>query len=233
MRLRLLWPILFGAVGVTILVALGVWQTQRLEWKEGLIAEIEARMAADPVPLQAQGVVSRDDDYLLRVRAVGTLGGDEIHVLTSIKGRGPGFRVIAPMTLADGRRALIDLGYVPETRKDDARVPPDRTDAPVEIVGLLHWPNEVDGFTPDPDRAKNIWFARDVPAMAEALGTEPILVVAASHPLGDYPLPRPPGVDLPNRHLEYALTWFGLAAVWAVMTVLLVRRLARRAPGTG
>jgi len=96
------------------------------------------------------------------------------------------------------------------------------------VVGALYWPDETDSFTPAPDRAANIWFARDLGAMAEALGTEPLLVVAESHPLGDWPKPLRLGVNLPNDHLGYAITWFSLALIWAVMGTMLALRERRR-----
>ncbi|MEM9139054.1 MAG: SURF1 family cytochrome oxidase biogenesis protein, partial [Pseudomonadota bacterium] len=79
--------------------------------------------------------------------------------------------------------------------------------------------------------AKNIWFARDVARMAEALGTEPVLIVAETHPEAaagnPWPRPQPPGTGLPNRHLEYALTWYGLGIVWVVMTIVWVASMRR------
>jgi len=213
--------IAFGLVGTAVLIGLGVWQLQRLAWKEGLIAALEARLAAEPVAVPGSPDPARD--AFLQVRAAGEVGGRELHVLTSQQPWGPGFRVIAPMTLDDGRRILVDLGYVPEAEKAAARPP-----ARGKVVGALYWPDEVDGFTPPPDLAANIWFARDLPAMARALSTEPLLIVAESHPLGASPLPLRLGVNLPNDHLQYALTWFSLALIWAVMSAMLVRREARR-----
>ena len=100
------------------------------------------------------------------------------------------------------------------------------------ITGNLHWPQERDRFTPEPDAASGLWFARDVPQMAAALGTEPVLVVArAVEPADGAFTPLP--VDtagIPNDHLGYALTWFSLAAAWAGMTLLLLWRIRRR-PG--
>jgi surfeit locus 1 family protein len=230
-RKRAIAPIVIGVVGTAILLMLGAWQVQRLAWKEGLISGIETRMAADPVALPASPDPARD--HLLRVSVTGTLGRDELHAIHSIKRTGPGYRLIVPMQLAE-RRIMVDLGFVLEADKD--AVPREgsvrwqdgaRTDT---VVGLLTWPNETDGFTPDPDLGRNIWFARDVTKMAEALGTAPLLVIAESHPDQDVALPQPPGVDLPNRHLEYALTWFGLALVWSIMSIVWLRSEIRRAP---
>jgi surfeit locus 1 family protein len=97
----------------------------------------------------------------------------------------------------------------------------------VEVEGALLWPDETDGFTPAPDIERNIWLAREVGAMAAALEAEPVLVVASELSLaGTVPVPVVAAVR--NNHLEYATTWFGLAAVWSVMTLHLLWRIKRR-----
>ena len=167
-------------------------------------------------------------DGFLRVRVTGEIDGRELHVLTTLTPYGPGFRVIAPLTDSSGRVVLADLGYVPEAAKDAAS----RTAGAVEVVGALYWPNETDGFTPAPDREANIWFARDLVSMAEALGAEPVLIIAEQHAGslggGDWPKPLRLGVNLANDHLQYAITWFSLALIWAVMSTMLVRREQER-----
>jgi surfeit locus 1 family protein len=94
------------------------------------------------------------------------------------------------------------------------------------IVGNLQWPQETDSFTPVPDLENNIWFARDVQAMAEALQADPILVVQREASLGSGAL-TPLPVDtsaIPNDHLQYAITWFSLATVWTLMTIYFLSR---------
>lgn len=234
-RKRAVAPIVIGVLGTAVLMMLGAWQVQRLEWKEGLIAELAVRMSADPVAFPA--TVDPERDNLLRVKVRGTIGKAELHPLHSVKRFGAGYRIIAPMTLNDadgglGKVILVDLGYVPEDLKDavprEGSVRWDHRTGDDEVVGLLHWPEESDSYTPEPDLPRNIWFARDVPAMARALGTEPILLVAESHPDDTIVLPQPPGISLPNRHLEYALTWFGLAIVWSVMSIFWLRSELRK-----
>ncbi len=219
MRSGVAGAIIFGVAGVAVLIGLGAWQVKRLAWKEALIARLEQRLAADPVALPSAPDPVRD--AFLRVRVSGRIGGRELHVLTSLIPYGPGFRVIVPLTAATtGRVVLADLGYVPEAAKDAAARPA----GPVEVVGALYWPDETDGFTPAPDRAANIWFARDLAPMAEALGTEPLLIVAEQHGGGEWPKPLRLGVSLVNNHLQYAITWFLLALAWEVMSALLVQR---------
>lgn len=221
---RMIAPLLIGIVGGAVLIALGIWQMQRLEWKQGVLAEIEARIGADPVPLPADpdpGI-----DRFLPVTATGTITDEEIDVLVSVKGAGAGYRIISAFETDTGRRVLLDRGFVVDERKDEPRPPVEAT-----VTGNLHWPEEVDRFTPDPDIEDNIWFARDVPAMAETLGTEAVLIILRETSETDPPA-TPLPVDtagIPNDHLEYAVTWFGLAAVWVGMTLFLLWRIRQRA----
>ena len=224
MTRRMIFPLLLGVAGAAVLIWLGLWQLQRLEWKEGVLAEIDARMIADPVPLPA----SPDPvvDRFLPVTATGTITGEEIHVLVSMKQFGPAYRIVSAFETEDGRRILLDRGIVRDAEKTDPRPPV----AGVTVTGNLHWPDEIDGYTPEPDYLENIWFARDVPMMAATLGTEPVMLILreTSEPApAVLPLPMDSS-GIPNDHLEYAITWFGLAAVWVGMTVFLLWRIRQR-----
>ncbi len=217
---RLAFLFIFGLGGAAILISLGVWQVQRLGWKEGVIADIEARIAADPVPLPQQPDPARD--AYLPVEVSGTLGAEYLQVLVSKKQVGAGYRIIRPMLREEGD-IMIDLGFV---TTEDAEALKVEEGPSTTVVGNLQWPLETDSFTPEPDLANNIWFARDVTAMAEALGTQPVLVVRRQAPQSGGPV-SPMPVDtaaIPNDHLQYAITWFSLAAIWVLMTFFFLRR---------
>lgn len=217
---RYLGALVLGLGGIAILLNLGFWQLRRLEWKQAILAEIETRIAAAPVALPA--APSQALHEFLAVRAEGVIGTPELHVLISLKGEGPGYRIVAPFE-TEGRRLLLDRGFVPDGHQNDPH-----PGGPAEVTGNLHWPDDRNSSTPDNDTAKNIWFARDLAAMAAALDTEPVLIVAASE-TGDGIRPLPVTTDgIPNDHLNYAITWFGMAAVWAGMTLLLLWRIHRR-----
>jgi surfeit locus 1 family protein len=218
---RLLMPLIFGAVGVGVLLGLGVWQLARLETKQTYLADLEARIAAGPVALPA--TPDPVADRFLPVITTGTFTGQAVNVLVSRKQIGPGVRIIEVFITDTGRRILVDRGFVAEEARASSH-----TATATELTGNLHWPVEVDGFTPAPDAAAGLWFARDVPAMAAALQTDPVLVVARSDTGGGV---EPLAVDTsgtPNDHLQYAITWFSLAAVWAGMTGLFVWRIRQR-----
>lgn len=206
-----LFLLLFGLTGLAVLAGLGVWQVQRLAWKQAAIEAIDVRIAEAPVPLPDDP--DPQADRYLPVTVEGAMLAGEIRVLVSRKLIGAGYRLIAPFETDDGRRVLVDRGFV--TVEEGNAV---RGLGHMRVAGNLHWPDEIDGYTPDPDRGANIWFARDVPMLAAELGTEPVLIIAASQTdPGVTPLP----VDtagIPNDHLSYAVTWFGLALVWAGMT---------------
>lgn len=220
---RTLFLLIVGLGGAAILLSLGVWQIQRLSWKEAIIADINARIGAAPVALPVE--INPESNAYLPVVAEGVIEGAELHVLVSQKEVGAGYRIIAPFTLPDGRRILVDRGFILASDKDAQR-----STGAATITGNLQWPQETDDFTPAADIEGNIWFARDVSAMAEELQTLPILVVARSSDpaaAGIDPLP----VDtarIPNDHLQYAVTWFSLAAIWLGMSLFFLRR--RRAP---
>ena len=221
---RMIWPILFGLAGCAILLKLGFWQVERLAWKEAMLAEIGSRIADAPTDLPDAPMETRDQYQPVAVS--GTILDGEITILASLRNAGPVYRVIRAFETDAGRRILVDMGFVRET----ARQTPRDGGVPADLVGNLYWPDEIDGYTPAPDLAAGIWFARDIPAMAAALDTEPVLLVLREAPqtdLGVTPFPVDTSA-IPNDHLSYAITWFLLAAVWFGMTLYLLWRIRQR-----
>jgi surfeit locus 1 family protein len=216
---RMIGPLIFGLGGAAILVNLGLWQLSRLEWKTALINTESARMSAPPVSLPA--TLDPLKDHFLHVEITGTLGAEMADVLTSIPQVGPGYKMIAALETPQGRRVLVDLGFILE----ENRAAP-RPSGSVSVTGNVFWPNETDWFTPQMDQTRNIWFARDLDLMSAALQTEPVMIVARTitPPVANLYL-RPS--DRPNNHLNYAITWFSLAFVWLGMTGLLLWRIRR------
>lgn len=220
---RLIAPLLIGLVGTAILIALGTWQVQRLAWKQGVLNEIELVIASDPIPLPR--VIAPTEQRYMPVQASGTLNEGALFVLVSIKSRGPGWRVISPLTTDEGRRVLLDRGFIPTAKKSAPLYA-----GPIEMTGNLLWPDDRNSSTPQNDVAGNIWFARDVQQMAETLDTEPLLIVARSLSPADKGMTLLP-VDIsgiPNDHLQYAITWFSLAGIWLIMTGVWLRRLLKK-----
>jgi len=221
---RMIWPLVFGLAGVAVLVSLGVWQVQRLHWKEDVLARMQAELAAPPIGLPESPEAASHN--FLPVAVEGRFLPGEIHVLTTRSGLGPGYRVIAPFETQTGRRILVDRGFVPERLKTVRRQPDH-----ARIRGNLHWPDDFDEtFTPQPDLGRNIWFSRQVAPMAAALGTEDVLLVLRESGERDPPvMPWPVDTSgIRNDHLEYAVTWFSLAVLWAGMTGYLLWRIRRR-----
>ncbi|ADO41927.1 SURF1 family protein [Ketogulonicigenium vulgare] len=211
---KLGFSLLFGLSGFAILIGLGIWQLERLQWKEAILAEISARIAAAPVPLPANPDPATDTR--LAVTVAGDLPGQQLFVFAPLDGAG--YRVIAAMQTDDGRRIMVDLGFVPQ----DQRAAPYVVEN-LQVTGNVHWPVEVDGFTPAPEG--DVWYARDVTAMASALQTDPVLVIARETTPALPAQPWPVTTDgVKNDHLGYAITWFTLAAAWAAMTAAFVLR---------
>ena len=221
-RRSILPPLIFGIVTTAILLSLGVWQLRRMEWKEAMLAEIQAGINAAPQPIPAQ--VDPSMKYM-PVTVSGRTTGEEILVLSGTKELGGGYNIISGFETDDGRRILLDRGFVTQ----DYRHTP-RPATTLEVVGNLHWPQDKSSSTPEPDLKAGIWFARDVPAMAGMLKTEPVLVVAA-RVQGDAQgvMPIPISIEgVPNNHLAYAVQWFLFAAMAVAIYVLAVRRRLQR-----
>nr|WP_299351426.1 SURF1 family protein [uncultured Shimia sp.] len=216
---RLILPLVFGIIGTAILASLGNWQVRRMAEKEAYLADIDARLGdvAVTIPETLDPVADR----FLAARAEGRFTPDELHFLVSTKGLGAGYRIVSAFETETGRRIMVDRGFVGTPNKDASRYI-----GPATVTGNLHWPDERDSYTPENDVAGNIWFARDVPVMAEALQTEPILLIVREMSEND-PIVTPLPLDssgIPNDHLEYVVTWYGLAIVWGTMTLYYLRR---------
>lgn len=219
---RYLAPLVVGILGCAVLIQLGLWQLDRRDWKEGLLAEIVEGINAPPVPLPDQ--IDPSMKYL-PVMVSGTTTGAEIDVLSHTREQGAGYQIVSRFITDDGRAILVDRGFVPQQMRRVER-PPVR----LQITGNLHWPQDASASTPAPNLDENIWFARDVEQMAAALDTLPVLVVA-SFVQGDNQGARPIPVaveGIPNNHLSYAIQWFLIAATWAVMTLALIWRIRQR-----
>ena len=220
---RLIGPLVLGLAGVAVLLALGFWQLARLEVKLAQIAEVEARIGAAPVMVPAEPDPGRD--RYMPVLAEGMFTDEAVHVLSSRQGVGPGSRVIAVLETPEGRRLPVDRGFLPEGRRAGAEL----AGGPVAVLGNLDWPRDADGYTPAPDLGRGLWFSREAGPIAAHLGAEPLLIVARRVDGAEVPglVPAPVGIDIRNDHLEYAVTWFLLALVWAAMSFYLIWRIRR------
>jgi surfeit locus 1 family protein len=221
-------------VALAILIGLGSWQLQRLKWKEGLLAHIAELRSAPARPLEpildslADG---RTVDFTrVRVTCPGLAKAAYLELYGLKDGRA-GSRLISACAVASRRyrTVLVDRGFVADVIS--ARPPVDGADtAPFELVGVLRTPDKATFMTPKNNPTTGRWFSRDIPAMARSLGAPspaPAFLFAetSSNPEWKALEPAPLPSEIPNRHLEYALTWFGLAAALAgVYAAVLVRR---------
>ena len=215
-----MFPYFFGILGVLILAGLGIWQVQRLAWKNNLIREISESLGTPPVSV-VPSEINIGSQYL-SVSANGKFLEKELHVLHSLKPYGPGFKVIKPFKLSSNEIILVDLGFVEEKNKAKERIFTDET-----IKGNIFFPNETDFFTPDPNLDRNIWFARNLDSMANYLGTMPILLVL-SNSVDRGVITTPLRANLVNNHLQYAVTWFSMAVTWVFMSFYLIIRVTKR-----
>lgn len=238
----LLWPAIMTIAGLAILIGLGTWQMQRLAWKQALLTDISERAHGEPVALTRAEQLERAGNYVeyLRVKAEGQfLHNKERHLFAFDSKYGAGYHVFTPLRLADGSILFVNRGIVPSELKDATKRLAGQVAGVVEIVGLVRRPQVPGMFTPENNLADNLWYWRDLDAMAAS--------VFATNPPPLVPFfidaeiePRPPGswpkggvtrLHLPNRHLEYAVTWYGLAAALIAVFVAYAASRWRRTVG--
>lgn len=231
---RLLVPGLFTIVGFAILISLGVWQLQRKEWKEALIATLDAQMKTAPTPLPPPsqwGSLTRDNSEFRRVamRVDFMADAKPVHLYTGPSAlradvKQPGYFVFSPARLPGGQVVVVNRGYIPTDRKAEPSA------GMSEITGYIRWPESPGWFVSERDSSGEVWFVRDPAAMAKAKGwgwgpVAPFYIDQESPvPPGGLPRPGPLSVKLRNDHLGYALTWFGLAASLASVFVIWAAR---------
>lgn len=218
----LIWPTLFAIAGLAMLVGLGTWQLERKQWKEDLVARIAARVHADPIPLARaeQLVRSGEDVEYVHVAATGRFHHDKERYLYAPTPSGLGWHVYTPLEVAPARIVWVNRGFVPDDLKAPHRRTQGQPPGEVEVRGLVRAYPRKGLFTPANDVVNNLWYWPDVAAMtASAFRAPPVadplpLVIDADarpEPLGGLPRGGVTRLALPNNHLHYALTWYGIA----------------------
>jgi len=231
-------PALIAAmlVALAILLSLGTWQLYRLQWKEALVAEIAARQKAAPASLadvERMAAHGTEIDYLPATVAGSFDHAHEQYFFATDDGK-VGYHVYTPLRLDDGRSVFVNRGFVPEPLKDPSGRAEGQVAGAATITGLARARLDAkpSWVVPENEPQKKLYFWKDLHAMAAEASIPPDRLVpffidagAAANP-GGWPKGGVTQLDLPNNHLSYALTWYGLAAVLVVVSVLAFRRKA-------
>jgi cytochrome oxidase assembly protein ShyY1 len=236
---------IFTLAMVAAFVGLGLWQLQRRVEKHALIAALTERLAAAPgalpSPSQWSTLTPAQDEfrrvsfmatYQSRLDAMVYASGSAVRDDIS----GPGTWAFLPARLTDGEIVAVNAGFVPNTMQDrgqqDRAVARLITNEPVMLTGYIRFPEAPGLFTPAPDHAKRLWFARDHLAMAQALGWEKVapfyIDLEQPVPASGIPKPGPLEVHLKDDHMQYAITWFALAGAVVIAFGVWMRGRRRR-----
>lgn len=233
--------LVLGSIVFCILIALGTWQVERLQWKENLLAEIEARTHSAPVPLaeiEKIWAAEKDVDYRTVTVTGRLLNNQERHYFATYNGMS-GFYIYTPLVLDDGRAIFINRGFVPYDQKNSATRMAGEIGTPITVTGLARNPLAVkpSSIVPDNDLRANIYYWKDLATMASQSGTAaeklvPFFIDADNTPNpGGLPVGGVTIIDLPNSHLQYAVTWYGLAAtLLAIAGISVWRRYHPQVP---
>jgi len=229
--------LILGAVVFAVLFAgfsaLGVWQVQRLAWKQELIRQVDARIHAAPIAAPPPGQVTRQADQYRRVVVSGRFDHSREALVKAVTDLGPGYWVLTPLETDRGFTVLINRGFVPSERQKPADRAAGQVGGLTTVVGLLRLTEPDGGFLRANDPTGDRWFSRDVAGIAKARGLQgPVAAYFIDADATPNPGGSPRGgltvVRFANSHLIYALTWFGLALMSAAGFVLFWREEKRR-----
>ncbi len=208
---------------ITLLIGLGVWQIERRTWKLALIAQTERQLRAAPVAAPPPSAPIDADDAYKPVVATGRYRAGTDTYVQAVTDLGGGFWVLTPFDTDRGFTLLVNRGFVPADQRGKVAPPT----APQSIRGLLRLTEPGGGFLRSNDPAGDRWYSRDLAAIAEArhLGRVAPYFIDASEPRTGWPRGGMTVVRFRNSHLVYALTWFGLALLVAIMAWRVRRRI--------
>lgn len=216
-------PLLMTLAALLVLLSLGVWQLQRLQWKNALIAEMEAQMALPAVPLPL-GHLNVEEWRYRKATVTGRFHHDkEIHLYAPSSKGLPGYQIITPLERSDGSYVMFNRGWAPMEMRNPDKRPEGQIEGIVTVTGLGRAPWPRNTFVAENAPEKNIWFYGDLEGMAKFLQLRhyaPLFLEADASPNpGGWPLGGQSRVKISNDHLSYALTWFSLAAALIVVFI--------------
>ncbi len=224
------WPTIVAVPIVLLCLGLGAWQIRRLSWKEGLIAERAAAVAAAPRPAPLNAAEAQGMEFHHVTDKGVFLNDKELFVGATSRAGQAGYRVLTPLREPDGRIVFVNRGFIPSALKDRGKRMTGEPTGTVRLEGLLRLPANAppNWFVPDNRPDLNYWFWVDLPAMAKADKLDhvaPFYIDADASPNpGGWPKGGVTRLALPNNHLQYAITWFSLAVAMTVIYVLFHRR---------
>lgn len=222
---------LFTALALPLLIGLGIWQLDRLQWKGELIARVEQRVQGEPQKLPA--AITTPDRWDYRpVRLRGRFDhAHEFRLQSRTRDGQVGIHLVTPLIRAEGPPVLVDRGWVPWGPDAPENLEIARPEGTVTLVGLARTPPAAGPFTPAPEPRANRWYRIDPQRMAEVAGLDgvaPVFVEAAPSGPGTLPIGGQSRVEFRNQHLNYALTWFFFAL--ALLTIFILSSLRREVP---
>jgi surfeit locus 1 family protein len=215
----LLWPTLTSLPILVLCLGLSIWQMERREWKRDILDRIAANQSAAPMPLDELLTADPMRREYGKVSLAGEfLYGKEFHLAARSRGDEVGIQIVTPLKTDGGQIVLFDRGWVPSEKKDPATRPEGQVKGRVQLVGVVRRAQVQRQFAPDNVPDKNVWFHVDVPLMRQMAGGQPDPVLDtffleandAPNP-GGLPIGGQTQLDIPNDHLQYAITWFLLA----------------------
>ena len=228
--LRFYFPAALTMLMLSVLLTLGTWQVERLAWKQDLLAVIDARRDAPPLTIKTQSDIAalrRDSHDFHKADLIGRFGPDVVFWFTQIENKPTGldrhdkagYHMLVPFILADGSAIMVDRGFIPARLIDIPAPPPPAGEISFPVV--LRWPDGRGTFDNADEPTRNLFYVRDPKAIGAHWQTDlPAMLGEAARANDSWPRGGQTRLSMPNNHLQYAVTWFGLAIVLVIVSGL-------------
>ena len=228
--LRSFFPAALTFVMLAVLLGLGGWQVERLAWKTDLLARMDARRDAPPLLISGQtdiAALNRDRHEFHPAQFTGRFGYDVVFWFTQIENKpsglarldAAGYHMLVPFMLEDGSAILVDRGFIPARLLDIPAPPPPQGLQNLSVI--LRWPDGRGAFDNADDPSRNLFYVRDPKAIgAHWQFALPPMLGEAAIANESWPRGGQTRFSMPNNHLQYAVTWFGLAIVLVIVSGL-------------
>tara|TARA_Y100000590_G_scaffold468792_1_gene653147 strand:- start:1450 stop:2175 length:726 start_codon:yes stop_codon:yes gene_type:complete len=215
------WSTFFSFLGIVLLICLGTWQLHRLDWKTNLIRERESGFFAPSVTINSKNHL--EQYFWRRVEVSGSFDHSKELFLAARSLRGNvGFHILTPFKQTNGKTILINRGWVPREKKESSSRLKGQIQGQITLEGILTPGSGKGPFTPENDKDKNVWLYVNFKEMSDIVGVhlEPAVIDMIETAPGGFPIGSQTRINLPNDHMQYAITWYALAlalaCVWFV-----------------
>ena len=219
---KLFLSLIYSSMALLILVSLGTWQLERLRWKTDILSSMKESLSLPPLKITSQVIDNIDQYSFRRIQLTGNyLYKDNITIYSKVFNKKVGKHLIVPLETKYGI-ILVNRGFIPS----DFNIENNIKSGEISINGIVKFQQKINYFTPNNNVIKNEWYYININEVSNFLSL-PLLnfyIVEENNIEEKYPVGSQYNINIPNDHLQYAITWFSLALALCIFMNIFWRK---------